>query len=267
MTAAAVALIARRSDPVRLTPLPSKRATVPETSPANPAALLTNRPLPFVSDRPWVPTPRVMLTSFRPMMVIALPSVATPRSTARSACNCWPRIVSVRFEASTRTYGPAGRSKTTVPTVRLTAVPVVLSAMWPSTSRARAEIARWALSCPATPLEPSRSDPEMLVTAAAVPKERATFWALTKTSVPTREKPKSPVRLCPPMARVAAVTEKSVTAAASTKTISTGGSVLPGIETDWLIAEPVVLMRTLVVPVIVTPVMPRRLTTPVATRA
>ena len=82
-----------------------------------------------------------------------------------------------------------------------------------------------------------------------------------------RPKENVPVRDWPAKASVAAETWNCLTSAAPSKTTATPGSVLPGISMLVFTAWPVVLIRTLVVPVTVTPGTPMRLTVPVATKA
>ena len=124
-----------------------------------------------------------------------------------------------------------------------------------------------ALSEPASPSGRTTSDPVMSVTLTASPTEIEAFETLATRSPPERENEKVPEIDCPPKARVALLTTNSVTESVPANFTATPGSVLPGISIVVSHALAVVLTRTLVVPVIVTPGTPIRLTVPDATSA
>ncbi len=182
-----------------------------------------------------------------------MPSPAVAFSTTiRPICSDCPAIARVRFETSTRSGVVA---PTRVSTATVTPVP----------ASPIAGIDKVASSSATSPAGVIRKLPLMFEMVTAPPKFSAASAMVILTSVPAIEKPKVPVSDWPAKARVALLTVKE--ASGPVKTTGMPGSLLPGMLRVSLTAPPVVLTRTLVVPVMVTPGTPMIETVPLATRA
>ncbi len=203
------------------------------------------------------------------MAVAVEPSASVVFSNEKSPLIVWPRMASDSPTPSARRYGPAGRLSVMVepPTVRvrLTAAACVLSEtpIVPPKATPGIETETVPEMRPAMPEPPATSTPDPFVTVSE-PSETVMFVAATVTSpLGACSKAKSPVSDWPASASCAPVAwnDRSLIARLTTT------SEEPGIESVWLIARPVVLTRTVAVPVIVTPLMPTSETVPVATSA